>query len=192
MQLVGVILVLISIGTIVAPIGAVVVMYRDNLPQIVIPAEISDLINGNGTSIFNTHSLDSGNFTSEQDNFLAPVFVSSEVNRVDRTFDIVVNFTNTFTFNFTLNSLTAGVECTEHSYLLGNVSVNGPLTLPSGETVQIHVAGSWTQDAENHVIAQHSDANSINVKLVDLTINVSGIIIHQTEPVEIGEISFIQ
>jgi hypothetical protein len=192
MQLVGVALVLISIGTILAPIGAVVIMYRDNLPQIVIPAEITDLMNGNSSSILSHYGFDEGNFTSEQDSFLAPVFVSSEINNTTRTFDILVNFTNTFTFNLTLNELSAGIACSEHSFLLGNVSVIGPIAIVSGQTAQIHVTGSWTQEAENHFIAQHQNEDAINVNLVDLTVDVNGLIIHQTEPVNIGDIAFTQ
>ena len=49
MQAIGIVLLLISIGTIVGPIGAVVVMYRDNLPGLVITPQIRDMMNGNST-----------------------------------------------------------------------------------------------------------------------------------------------
>jgi hypothetical protein len=192
MQLVGVALVLISIGTILAPIGAVVIMYRDNLPQIVIPAEITDLMNGNSSSILSHYGVDEGNLTSDQGSFLAPVFVSSEIDNTTRTFNILVNFTNSFTFNLTLNEVSAGIACSEHNFLLGNVSVVGPINISSGETAQIHITGSWTQEAENHFITLHPNQDSINVNLIDLTVNVNGLIIHQTEPVNIGDIAFAQ
>jgi hypothetical protein len=75
---------------------------------------------------------------------------------------------------------------------LGNVSVVGPINIISGETAQIHITGSWTQEAENHFITLHPNQDSINVNLIDLTVNVNGLIIHQTEPVNIGDIAFTQ
>jgi hypothetical protein len=194
MQFVGVALLLISIGTILAPIGAVVVMYRDNLPALVIPVELS----GGNSSLISLGNFNDGNYnvidnsTTNQGSFLAPVFVDAQINEESRSFTITVNFTNTFNFNLTLESLSAGVNCDEHNYLLGNLGVNGPITIISGETSQIHVSGSWTQDAENHCTTLHEGQTSINLNLIDLTITVNGVKIHETEPVNIGEIPLIQ
>ena len=55
MQAIGIVLLLISIGTIVGPIGAVVVMYRNNLPVLVFSPQIRDMMNGNST-IFSSGS----------------------------------------------------------------------------------------------------------------------------------------
>ena len=47
MQAIGIVLLLISVGTIVGPVGAVVIMYHNDLTQLVIPPQIKDLMNGN-------------------------------------------------------------------------------------------------------------------------------------------------
>lgn len=52
MQLMGLLLGLLSIILIVAPVGAVVVMYQGNLQELVIPPEINGLITGEGSSLF--------------------------------------------------------------------------------------------------------------------------------------------
>jgi hypothetical protein len=193
MQLVGVALLLISIGTILAPIGAVVVIYRDNLPNLVIPVELSSEDNllspiiGDFGGFGDVNVTD--NLTTDHDSLLAPVFVDAQIDAADRSFTITVNFTNTFSFNLTLNSLSAGVICHEHNYLLGNVSVNGPITIRSDETSQIYITGSWTQDAENHVSTMHEGQTSINVDLIDLTIDVNGINVHNKEPINIGGVA---
>jgi hypothetical protein len=191
LQLVGVALLLISIGTILGPVGVVVVMYRDNLPALVIPPQINDLINGNSDMIPHGDSFNNDNFTSEQDRFLTPVLINKQVDIVARTFTLTVNFTDTFSFDLTLNSITAGIACADHNYLLGNVSVSGPIVIPQGQTAQITISGSWTQEAEIHIITHHLGANSVNVNLIDATIDVNGIIIQQSQPQNIGEISFI-
>ena len=183
MQAIGIILLLISIGTIVGPVGAVVVMYRDNLIQLVIPPQINDIINGNG---INTITQDNG--SSGPGGFLAPVFVGAQIDNASRTFTVTVNFTNTFNLNLTLNGLSAGVECSQHNYPLGTISTNGVIEVLSGETTQITISGPWTQDAENHFTTEHAGATAIDVNLVNLTIDVNGITVQQSEPISVGSV----
>ena len=189
MQTIGIILLLISIGTIVGPVGAVVVMYRDNLAEIVVPPQISDIMNGN-TSILgggNGNGDGSALLGSDQQ-ILAPVYVSAQIDKVSRTFTVTVNFTNTLNYELRLNSLSAGVECSQHNYYLGTIGLNGAIAMPAGQTSQITVSGSWTQDAENHAVSEHASASSINVNLVNLTIDVNGIVIQETEPISVGDV----
>jgi hypothetical protein len=184
MQAVGIILLLISIGTIVGPVGAVVVMYRDNLVQLVVPPQINDIINGN--SAISNITQDNGK--SGPGGFLTPVFVGAQIDNVSRTFTVTVNFTNTFNLNLTLNGLSAGVVCSQHNYPLGNISINGVIEVLSGETTQITVSGAWNQDAENHFTTEHAGATAIDVNLVNLTIDVNGITVQQTEPISVGSV----
>jgi hypothetical protein len=188
LQLVGIVLLLISIGTIVGPVGAVVVMYSANLPELVIPVELT---NGNSTIAQLINGIGNNN-TSDQNSFLRPVFVGAEVDNVGRTFTVTINFTNTLGFDLTLNTLSAGIVCPKHNFQVGNVSINSPVTLVSGETTQITVSGLWTQDAENHFTTQHAGQTSINIDLVNLTLDVNGITVHQTEPVNISGVPLNQ
>jgi hypothetical protein len=167
LQAIGIILLLISIGTVVGPIGAVVIIYRDNLVQLVVPPQITDILNGNST-IFQ------GN--------------AAQIDIASRTFTVTVNFTDTFIFDLTLNNVSAEAVCAQHNYPLGNISFNGVILISTGETAQIPVSGLWTQDAENHILTEHPDATSVDVNLVNLTINVNGIVIQQSEPVSVGSI----
>lgn len=61
-QLVSVILTLISIGAILGPVGAVVIIYQADLSQLVIPPQIRDLMNGNSSII------PTGNSDNQDDN----------------------------------------------------------------------------------------------------------------------------
>ena len=51
----GVVLVLISIGTILGPVAGAVAIYRDDLSQLVITPEIRDIMNGNSTILPASH-----------------------------------------------------------------------------------------------------------------------------------------
>lgn len=68
MQAVGIILLLISIGCIVGPIGAVVIMYRDNLEGLVITPQIRDMMSGNSTILPLGGGNNNGNNNNNQNN----------------------------------------------------------------------------------------------------------------------------
>jgi len=180
MQIVGVILLLISIGTVVGPVGAVVYLHQDNLMQLVVPPEINQIINGNVVALNDAVGTDQS--------ILAPVFVGAQINNVSRTFTVTVNFTNTFDYNFTLKGLSSTVVCADHDYALGNIGLSNIVEIHAGETAQITVTGAWTQEAENHVITEHPNATSINVNLTNLVMNVNDITIEQNEPISVGDI----
>jgi len=90
-------------------------MYRDNLVQLVVPVQITDILNGNST-IFQ------GN--------------TAQIDIASRTFTFTVNFTNTFIFDLTLDNVSAEAVCAQHNYPLGNISFNGTILITSGETAK--------------------------------------------------------
>ena len=202
MQPLSVVLALISIGCIVGPIGGAIAMYRDNLTQLVVPPQINNLINNNNSpeNINNNNSnptdnnnnvnIGSGNFGVGENNggFITPTFVSSQINTQARTFTVTVNFTNNFNYDLTLNALTATVESSQDNYQLGTISLSAPVTILSGQTSLITVSGIWTQDAENYVQNNFAGASSINVNLANIAIDVNGIVIQQTQPVNVGDV----
>ncbi len=209
MQAVGIILLLISVGTVVGPIGAVVITYLNDPIQMVIPPEltnvISNALNGkpqntvdNNTNINNEGNNetapngDTGDIDVGIDNldgsFLAPVLVGAEVDNASRTFSVTVNFTNTFGFDLTLNEISANVVCSQHNSPLGTVGLAEPIVLLSDQTAQITVSGSWTQEAEDHIQTNHSGATSIEASLTNLRINVNGLTIEQPGPISVGSI----
>ena len=99
-----------------------------------------------------------------------------------------MNFTNILGYNLTINGVSAQVVCTQHDYQLGSISIASLVSALANETTQITVSGSWTKDAENHILTQHPRATSVDVNLVELTINVNGITIQQCEPISVGYI----
>ena len=195
MHALSVVLLLISIGTIVGPIGAVAIMYRDNLVQLVVPPQISNLINGNnnvmqdnGNNNNNNDNGNNGNNNSGGGGLINPVFVGAQINSEARTFTVTVNVTNSFSYDLTLNSINATVESSQDNYQLGTISLTTPVTILAGQTSAVTVSGAWTQDAENYVLNNYGGATSIDVNLVNTTVDVNGIVIQETQPINIGNI----
>ena len=187
LQILGVVLLLISVGTIVGPIGGVVIMYRDNLSQLVVPPQIKSIMNGNN-NILQDNSNSNDDNSDSGGGFITPVFVGAQINDEARIFTVTVNVTNKFGNDLTLNSINATVESSQDSYQLGTISLSSPVTIPFGQTSQVIVAGIWTQDAENHIQNNFGDATSIDVKLVNTAIDVNGVIVQQSEPINVGSI----
>ena len=53
MQVIGIVLLLISVGLVVGPVGAVVIIYKDDLSGLVIPPEIKGVMSGDTNFILN-------------------------------------------------------------------------------------------------------------------------------------------
>ena len=178
--------------------GAVVIMYRDNLAGLVITPQIRDIMNGNSALIpsgnnannnINNNNLNTNdNGSSVAGGLITPVFVGAQVDSSSRTFTVTVNVTNNFGYDFTVNSLNATVESSQDHYLLGTVSLVNPITIPAGETRLVAVSGYWTQDAENHISTSYPGATSIKVDLINTAVDVNGIIIQSSQPIDVGSI----
>jgi hypothetical protein len=188
MQAVAVILVLLSVGAIAAPMGAIVLMYRNDLPGLVITPQIRDLMSGNSSLISSDVNSNSNNDNINSGPFVTPTLVSANIDNVSRTFTITVNYTNTLAYDLTLNNFTADVQLSQDNYPLGSISLTNPVTLPAGQASLITVSGFWTQDAENHISTNYPGATSVDVNLVNITVNVNGIVIQQSQPISVGSI----
>ncbi len=193
MQVLSVVLVLISIGTIVGPMAGAVIMYRDNLSQLVIPTQLSNIINGNNNNSNNNNNngnIGSGNFGVGDNGggFPTPTFVSAQINVEAKTFTVTVNVTNSLNYDLTINSLNATAESSQDHYQLGTISMDSPVTIVAHQASLLTVSGLWTQDAVDHVQNSFPGATSINVDLANLTIDVNGITVQQTAPINVGDI----
>lgn len=198
MQAVSVILFLISIGTIVAPVGAVVVIYHNDLTHLVITPQIQDIINGNSSIIPHFGGQDNGNTgdnsgsgqneTSIINGLVNPVFVGAQVDTAARTCTVTVNITNSLNYDLTINSFSAELQVTSAQYPAGNVSLASPVTIPAGQTSQVTISGYWTQDAENYVTTNYPGATAVDAFLANLKIDVNGIVIELNQSVEVGNI----
>ena len=207
MQTLGIILVLISVGTMVGPIAAVAAMYSNNLEGLVITPQIKDIMNGNSTLIpidsgSNNNNNNNNNYNNDQNNytdnnsensnngneFMSPVLVSSQIDSAARTVTVVVNVTNPLGYDLTVNSFNSTIVCSQDNYQIGTIRLANPIMIPAAQTAQVTITGYWTQDAENHVLTIHSGATSIAVNLVDTTIDVNGIVIESPAPISAGSI----
>jgi hypothetical protein len=188
MQIVGVILLLISIGTTVGPVGAVVVMYSDDLTALVVPPEIEDIFSGNSTLLAdNLYQTGSGDGDLGTMGFVMPTFVSATVDAPTRTFSVTVNVTNILNYDLTLNALNATVDLSQDSAELASIHLSSPVSIPAGQWSLVTVSGTWGEAAENYYF-NNPGATSINVTLASATIDVNGIVVQMSEPIEIGEI----
>ena len=203
MQALSVVLLLISVGCIVGPIAGVVIMYKDNLSHLVSPSQINNLLNSAQTSNNNNNpnnNIGSGNFGVGTNNnngngndnsgggLINPVFVGAQINNEAKTFTATVNVTNNFGYDLTVNSINATVESSQDNYPLGTISLTNPVTILAGQTTPLTISGAWTQDAENHVLNNDGGTSSIDVNLVNTTIDVNGIVIQETQPINVGNV----
>ncbi len=189
MQALAVVLLFISIGTIATPVGAVLVTYRDNLSQLVITPQIQNIVNGSSNILpSNSNGNSNSNNPSMPGGLLTPVFVSDQIDQASRTFTVTANVTNSLNYDLTLNSFTATVADSQDDYQLGTISLSAPVTITAGQTSQVTVSGSWTQNAENYVSTTYPGATSIDVNLVNAAVNVNGITVESTQPINVGSV----
>jgi hypothetical protein len=184
MQAISIFLLLISVGLVVGPVSAVVIMYRDDLAGLVIPPEIKDAMNGNPSFILNdnVNSINGGDNSANSilNNFVAPTFVDANVNPASKTFSVRVNVVNCFNYDLTLNTLRAEVQ-TPDGQQLATVSVSHPLTVPSGQSAIVTVDGTWTQAGETYILG-HSQDSTITIGLAKIAVDVNGIKVERSDP----------
>jgi hypothetical protein len=188
MQIIGVVLLLISIGLIVAPVGAVVIIYRDDLTGLVIPPEIKGVMNGDTSFILNdnigsVNGGDGGNVNSIFDSFVTPTFVGATIDQSAKTFSVRVNVTNPLNYDLTLNTLSVDVQSPD-GQVLASINIAHSYTMPSGESTIVQVDGSWTQAGESYIIA-HSGDSSITIALANMVVDVNGIKVERSQPLTV-------
>lgn len=203
MQAVGVILTLITIGTILGPIGAVVIIYREDLTQLVIPPELNNFIknsgdnnnnngfNPNDNNGFNPND-NSNDYNVSVDNGFSdlfnPRFISAEIDKETGTCTIKFELTNNMDYPVTLNALDANIAVTQDMYPAGTITLANPITIPSNQTNLVTVTGYWTQDAKNYINNNYPEATSVEVYSTSMTVNANGMSIQITEIINLGSI----
>jgi hypothetical protein len=186
-QLVSVVLALISIGAILGPVGAVVIIYRADLSQLVIPPQIREIMNGNSSII------PTGNSDNQDDNsgmgggLMKPVFVSAQSNPQTNSFTGIFQVTNPLNYDVTLNSFGATVAITQNQIPGGDLSLASPVTIPAGQTTQITITGHWTQEIENY-FANNPAITSVEVYVSNVRIDINGIVIESSGTIDVGNI----
>jgi len=166
MQLLGLVLILLNVGAIATPIAGVVLLNSNDLSQIIIPSEVEDIIS---STIGTEESIE------------LPQYVSSYYDQSSRTAQVIFSFTNPFEFDLALNAVSANIVCLDHNVALGRTALDDPVLIEQEETQEIIVNFVWTIAAENHFLSQHIDESSIDAKLVEIELDVSGIAIEVPE-----------
>lgn len=170
------ILTVITIAINVLPIAGVLIMYRDNLLGLVIPPEINTVIN---EGVISEGSLEDavGNFT----------FVDSHYDAASRTVTLTFEVTNPLKFDLAVNLMSVDVRCAEHDFPIGHALISDPVDIGAGETASIAIEGSWTQEAIDHFLTAHAGAQTIDIELSGLSVNVNGVSIQTDEVVTIPD-----
>ena len=102
MQLLALVLVLVNIGAVLGPVAGVAIIYRDNLAGLVVPPEVTQLVNET---------------TSAASQIQLPQLLNYTYDQNAKTVTVVFTFTNPLSLNVTVNSLAADVICNEHNVL---------------------------------------------------------------------------
>ena len=186
MQVLGLILILINVGAIVGPIAGVVVIYRNNLQELVVPPEVQKIFGDTIKTLTLSSPNNPSNPSSDQSNssnvdLELPEYVSASVDPAGKTVTVVFNFTNPFNVSMTIYALSADVQCHAHSVLLGYAELSNPVEIPPMQTEDIVTVFTYTAAAQQHFQTEHAGQSTVNVDLKNITINVSGITVETPE-----------
>ncbi len=184
MQILGLLIVLVYLGAAVGPVAAVYVAYNGNVQEMVIPPEVQTIVEDTLGSMaptssepFNPLNPSGADGGSSGISFEPPQYVSSTYDLATRTVTVIFNFTNPLNATLAVNQVSADVKCHAHGFQLGHAAIPKAVEIPSGQTIDLTVVFAWTEAAQEHMLGSHSGETTVNVDLVNIVVNVSGITI---------------
>ena len=181
---------LLSILIIAVPITVEVVLYRDNLIALVVPSELANLINHNSNS-GNSNNLvknDTAISSLVNSGFDLPQPVGEpQYNPETKTVSFTFNFTNPLQTPLVLNKLEASIVSHDTGVFLGNVTLEKPLEMKPGQTMDITAIDALSDETINYFKTNSFDQKSINADFVNLTVDLGGVIV-QIDRQNIGDI----
>jgi hypothetical protein len=177
MNKVRLVLTLITVAITVGPVLGVVIAYQNNLPGLIIPDKIEQIMSGLGNT--NPQNIIQPGQTGTPDVQFDPA---------SRTFTASFPFTNPLPVDTTINSISGPIECDEHHVVLGDVSLKNPVTVKAGATATATVQGTWTETAVDHFQTAHPGEKTVPISIVGASINFGGAIIKYSQPISIGAI----
>jgi hypothetical protein len=182
------ILLLLTIAITITPIAIEVLLYQDHLLDLIIPPEIANVVNSKSNSnTSNEKSIDGNNFLNPEFELPKPVG-DPQYNPETKTISYTFNFTNPLQTPLEFDGLQAGLVSHNDGFFLGNITINQPLKLDPGQTVDITALGILSDEAIDYLKSQSATQNSINLDLVNLNVDLSGIQL-QLDRQSIGNIS---
>jgi hypothetical protein len=168
MDKVRLLLTLLTIAIFVVPIVVTLFAYQDNLLGLIIPPEINEIVDdfmGGGSN-----NGDNGSGLE-----LPQMVGEPQYDAATRTFSASFQFKNSFPLDITIKSLSGNIECEQHPFTLGTVSLSNSVSIDAGETGKLTVLGTWTLEAINHCSTLHGDEELVDAVLVDFAVDISGI-----------------
>lgn len=173
MKKLKIILLFLTIAITITPIVIEVLLYRDNLLDLIIPPEIANIVN-NQSSNSNEMGINGNNLLNPEFELPKPVG-DPQYNPETKTVSYTFNFTNPLQTPLEIDELQAGLVSHNDGFFLGNITINKPLKLDPGQTVDITALGILSDDAINYLKSQSATQNSINLDFVNLNVDLSGI-----------------
>lgn len=173
MKKLKIILLFLTIAITITPIVIEVLLYRDNLLDLIIPPEIANIVN-NQSNNSNEKGINGNNLLNPEFELPKPVG-DPQYNPETKTVSYTFNFTNPLQTPLEIDELQAGLVSHNDGFFLGNITINKPLKLDPGQTVDITALGILSDDAINYLKSQSATQNSINLDFVNLNVDLSGI-----------------
>ena len=181
---------LLSILIIAVPITVEVVLYRDNLLGLVVPSEITDLINSKSNSGNSNNPVKNDSAISSLVNsgFDLPQPVGEpQYNPETKTVSFTFNFTNPLQTPLVVNKLETTIVSHDTGVFLGNVTLEKPIELKPGQTMDITALDALSDETINYFRTVGFDQKSINADFVNLNVDIGGVIV-QIDRQNIGDI----
>ena len=147
MKKLKILLILLTIAITLTPVTIEVLLYQDNLLDLIIPPEITNLVNSSSS---NEKSIDGGGLLNPQFELPQPVG-EPQYNPETKTISYTFNFTNPLQTPIELDKLQVGIVSHNEGVFLGNVTINKPLKLNPGQTVDITALGVLSDEAINYL-----------------------------------------
>lgn len=167
------ILLFLTIAITVTPIVIEVLLYRDNLLNLIIPPEIANLVNGKSNTS-NENSIIDNNLLNPDFELPKPVG-DPQYNPQTKTISYTFNFTNPLQTPLEIDELKAGLVSHNDDFFLGNITISKPLKLDPGQTIDITALGVLSDDALDYLRNQAATQDSINLDFVNLNVDLSGV-----------------
>jgi len=175
MRKLKIILTLITIAISVIPTAYVVFSYRDNLEALIIPPQITDIVNGETPNINGSITDNSGGVFNPDFDLPQPTG-EVQYNPQTNTVTLGFTFTNPLSTPITVDKINSGIVTHDDSVFLGNLTTDQPIKLEAQQTGEITANAKLTDQALNYIKTQNQSA--LNVDLVDLDVEVGGITVH--------------
>jgi hypothetical protein len=167
----GTLLAAISIIIVVSPIVSAVIIYQDNLIELVMP-DIEEL-------------------TDRIEDYLPTVeYVGYEIIDPESSFRVTFNVTNNSDDDFIFNTIEFSAYCSEHEEaLLGHGHGEGfPLTIPAGSSGILSLYVTFTMEGQTHVDTHHRGETNFHVIVKNVTVIAQGVEVELGDEIDVGPI----